>query len=204
MLDDTESINRVLDEWQAEIDHEENFRRLFQRYYHRLHRFFQTRHFSTDECDDLTQETFFRVYSGMGTFRGEARFETWLLQIAVNTYRQMLRRQSAQRRAGPHVSWERAGEQEQVEAGEDELDHLTSAWGPLDEVLEEERRRMLCEAIESLPEQMRQCVTLRVYQEMSYREIAAIMEVSVETVKSHLSQARQRLRERLAEYFSEG
>jgi RNA polymerase sigma-70 factor (ECF subfamily) len=58
-------------------------------------------------------------------------------------------------------------------------------------------------AMEELPEQMRKCVMLRVYQELSYQEIAVVLRLSVETVKTHLHQARQRLRIRLADYFGE-
>jgi RNA polymerase sigma-70 factor (ECF subfamily) len=60
---------------------------------------------------------------------------------------------------------------------------------------------VLREAIEKLPEQMRKCLMLRVYQEMKYREIATLLRLSPETVKVHLFQARRRLREDLGPYF---
>jgi RNA polymerase sigma-70 factor (ECF subfamily) len=62
---------------------------------------------------------------------------------------------------------------------------------------------VLRQAVEELPEQMRQCVSLQVYQELSYGQIAVAMQLSVETVKSHLHQARQRLKAKLASYFGE-
>jgi RNA polymerase sigma-70 factor (ECF subfamily) len=203
MTDEADSINRVVNDWQAGRDREENFRHLFERYYHRLHRFFQKRGFSTDEADDLTQETFFCIYSGLETFRREARFETWLFQIASNTYRQAERRQAAARRGGGSISPERSPGQPQTERDENVLNGLISTSGPLDEVLVAERQRVLTEAIEALPTQMRQCIILRGHQELSYREIALVMGISVETVKSHLFQARQRLREKLNDYLGE-
>jgi RNA polymerase sigma-70 factor (ECF subfamily) len=203
MTDNTESINRLLDQWQAGINREENFRRLFERYYGPVYRFFEKRNFLLEECQDLTQETFFCIYIGIATFRQEARFETWLFQIAANVYRAARRRRSADKRAGQHVSWESMTEQEQAALGSCEREGLGSALGPLDEVLEEERRQVVRQAIEELPEQMRQCVLLQVYQELSYREIAGTLQLSVDTVRTHLSQARRQLKEKLADYFDE-
>jgi RNA polymerase sigma-70 factor (ECF subfamily) len=94
-------------------------------------------------------------------------------------------------------------EQEQAALGSCEREGLGSALGPLDEVLEEERRQVVRQAIEELPEQMRQCVLLQVYQELSYREIAGTLQLSVDTVRTHLSQARRQLKEKLADYFDE-
>ena len=64
-----------------------------------------------------------------------------------------------------------------------------------------ERSRLLREALEELPPQMKKAVLLRVTGDMKYREIAEEMEVSIETVKAHLYQARQHLRDRLSDYF---
>jgi RNA polymerase sigma-70 factor (ECF subfamily) len=203
MPEETEFINRLLDQWQAGIDCEENFRQLFEKYYHRLFRFFEKRGFSVEESDDLTQETFFRIYTGLTTFRREAKFETWMFQIATNTYRQWRRRQLAHQRDGRPVSWESMAEQGRADLAEGQLDGSVIIPGPLDEVLADERQRVLQAAIEALPAQMRQCMSLRIYQELSYQEIAVAMQLSVETVKSHLHQGRQQLRKKLAEYYHE-
>jgi len=203
MTDKTEFINRIIEQWQAGINREENFRRLFERYYRPVYRFFEKRGFSVDDCHDLTQETFIRVYKGVETFRREARFETWLFQIAAHTFQKALRYQSARQRAGQHVSWEGTAEREQVGLNEGEPSMFSSKRSPIDEVLEKERAELLRRAVEQLPEQMRKCVMLRVDQELSYQEIAVVLRLSVETVKAHLHQARQRLKVKLAEYFAE-
>lgn len=203
MAEEAEPISHILAEWQAGIDREENFRRLFEGYYCPVYRFFEKRGFSVDECHDLTQETFFRVYIGMGTFRREARFETWLIQIAANTYQKELRRRSADKRAGYHVSLDRPTDDEEATQDGVEITNLASERGPLDEVLDKEQARVLREAIQELPEQMRKCVMLLVDQEMSYQEIAVLLRLSVGTVKAHLHQARQRLKVKLADYFGE-
>ena len=84
-----------------------------------------------------------------------------------------------------------------------------SAWesgetGPLDGVLADERSKKLRRAFEELPPQMRRCVMLRVDQDLKYREIAVQMDVSIDTVKAHLFQARQILKNKLGDYFNPG
>lgn len=72
---------------------------------------------------------------------------------------------------------------------------MSTRESPLDQALRSERREVLRRAIEELPDQMRRCTELRVYQDLSYREIAAVMRRSIETVKVHLFQARKKLKE---------
>jgi len=63
--------------------------------------------------------------------------------------------------------------------------------------------RLLSSALAQLPPQMRRCVELRFGQELKYREIAAVMKISVDTVKSHLFQAREHLRQIVGEHFAD-
>jgi RNA polymerase sigma-70 factor (ECF subfamily) len=69
----------------------------------------------------------------------------------------------------------------------------------LDGLIDEERRQALRGAVGELPEQMRDCLTLRLYHQLSYQEIAVIKKVSAETVKAHLARGRKRLQEALAD-----
>jgi RNA polymerase sigma-70 factor (ECF subfamily) len=71
----------------------------------------------------------------------------------------------------------------------------------LTDVLHQERLEKLRAAISGLPRQMQKCVVLRVYHDRSYREIADFLELSIDTVKAHLFQARKKLREMLEEDF---
>ena len=181
-----------------------SFRQVFERYQRPLWRFFARRGCSPAECDDLTQETFLRVYTGMDGFRGEARFETWLFRIAINSYRKSLRYGAAEMRSAHEVSLDGPEHGPHVEA--EAANGLLPAAdgqvaGPLGRVLEDERRRALAIAVTALPDQMRRCVLLRIYQDLPYKEIAAVMRVSIETVKAHLFQARKRLKDELAGHF---
>jgi len=193
--------NRLVIAWQEGDDREEIFRQLFHAYFRQVHAFFSRRGFPADLCQDLAQETFLKVHKGLPTFRREARFETWLFQIAANLYRNTLRSQSTQKREAQEVSLDEIAEHEPAcgclsTEGE-------SSEGPLAQVLTEEQARVLRSALEGLPTQMRRCVLLRVDQDLRYREIADLMRVSIDTVKAHLYQARQQLKGKLAGYFAD-
>ena len=167
---------------------------LFNRYYRPVVSFFLRKGFPLEESRDLAQETFLRVFKKWESFRGESSAETWIFQIAANLYKNTLRSQQTQKRDAQEVSLDSA--EGAVELGSEENDPLLS-------VLTQEETRLLRDALEGLPPQMRQAVFLRVDGDLKYREIADVMHVSIETVKAHLYQARQHLRDRLADYFTD-
>jgi len=168
---------------------------LFRRYHRPMVAYFVRRGFSVEESRDLAQETFLRVFKNMDSFRGESAVETWLFQIASNLYKNTLRSLQTQKRDAQEVSLD-GTEAAALERGSTERDALG-------DILAEERARRLRAALEDLPPQMRQAVYLRVDGDLKYREIAELMHVSIETVKAHLYQARQHLRDRLADYFTD-
>jgi RNA polymerase sigma-70 factor (ECF subfamily) len=165
---------------------EENFRLLCDLFHRPLYHFFSKRGLPAQDCLDLTQETFLGIYRGIGTFRRDARFETWLFKIATNSFRKRLRWGTADKRTGEEVPLE-ADPSGGTATGEG--------------MFQRERARLLRDAIERLPEQMRKCLILRVYHELKYREIGTVLRLSPETVKAHLFQARRRLQEELGDYF---
>ena len=194
------SGNRWVERWQEGIDPDESFRQIFHQYYRLVFSFFVKKGFSSEESNDLAQETFLRVHKSLGTFRREARFETWLFQVSANVYRNTLRSQSTRKRDAPEVSLDElidgpgGGEPGVPTTGEE---------GPLGSLLSGERSQVLHDALQDLPSQMRRCVILRVDRDLKYREIAELMRVSIDTVKAHLFQARQLLKVKLAEYFAD-
>lgn len=198
MPDRAALIQKIVEELQAGISMEENFRLLCETWNRPLYHFFSKRGFPPQDCLDLTQETFLGIYRGIGSFRRDARFETWLFTVATNAFRKRLRTGAADKRSGQEVS---------LEGGEDDrgLEDRVAADEPApgEAMLWKERARLLRDAIERLPEQMRKCLVLRVYHEMKYREIATVLKLSPETVKVHLFQARRRLQAELGDYFRE-
>jgi RNA polymerase sigma-70 factor (ECF subfamily) len=181
-----EPLESFVQRLRDDAGHEESFRALFDRFYGPLFRFFQKRGFSTEESQDLIQETFLRVYVGIADFRGESRGVHWLFRIAANTALKAVRHRTAAKRAGESVPLD--GE----EAG-------SEGSAPLRQLLDKERKERLAEAIERLPAQMRRCVRLRVLQDLDYGEIAEILQISPSTVKVQLFKARKRLQMELGD-----
>jgi RNA polymerase sigma-70 factor (ECF subfamily) len=195
----TEEIVRELKQGQ---DWEENFQVLFERYYDQLYRFFRRKGMLPEDCRDLTQETFFSVYKGFSELREESQFENWLYRIAMNVYINEIERRQAKKRAASHVPLE----EEWVRSQDLRLDAsqtVSPQANPMEAMLEKERKEKLHEALQELPPQMRHCVQLRVVKDIPTQEIAAIMGISVNTVKAHLHQARKVLKEKLSSYFGE-
>jgi RNA polymerase sigma factor (sigma-70 family) len=192
----SEIVRQILAEMQSGSAREEPFRRLVDLYYTPVYRVFAKRGFSPDDCLDLTQETFVGIYTGIGSFRREADFDTWLFKIAMNAFRKRLRWQKATKRRGEEVSID--GEDEDEAA---QLSLMCPEPAPAEAALRRERSRVLRGAMDKLPEQMRKCMVLRVEQDLTYREVAVVLRLSPETVKAHLFQARKRLQEMLGPYF---
>jgi RNA polymerase sigma-70 factor (ECF subfamily) len=191
----------VIREIKQGLNVETNFRWLFDRHYAQLLRFFRRKGFDPEICRDLTQDTFVSVYKGLKDLRQEEQFESWLFAIAHNTWCSLIESRAAQKRSATVLSLEGEGESDDrlpiaARLADPNADPLTVA-------LEKEKLEKLREAIVHLPKQMRHCAQLRVVHEMSYTEIAALMGISVNTVKAHLHQAQKALRAQLSSYFEE-
>jgi RNA polymerase sigma-70 factor, ECF subfamily len=167
------------------------FQRLFERYAVPVENFFLNRGFSPQESEDLTQETFFRVYRSIGAFRSDASFATWLFSIVKNVWKNELRKRYALKREADEVPLEALIREDGDEAVFTEPPDPEQ--GPLDQVLAGERERLLYRALDELPPKMRECALMRIAQDLKYREIAALLKVSIATVKSQLNAVKQRL-----------
>lgn len=178
------------------------FHRLHGRYEHAVAAFFVRRGFSTEEVRDLTQETFLRVFKHIEEIRNEAAEKRWLFTVATNVYRNELRRRGTEKRSAVVGSLDAAIEGgHQVERTV--LERNPSRQEPLDDLLAAERRGLLLQALDELPPRMRQCALMRLGQGRKYRDIAAALKISPETVKVQLHQARKRLALRLGDHFTE-
>jgi RNA polymerase sigma-70 factor, ECF subfamily len=180
---------------------EDNFHLLFDRHYAQILRFFRRKGFDTEDSRDLTQETFVSVYKGLKTLRQEEQFESWLFAIAHNVWCSLIESRTAQKRAATLLPLEGEGESDDRPSIGERLAGRDA--DPLTAALEKEKLEKLREALQHLPQQMRRCAQLRVVHDLSYVEIAALMGVSVNTVKAHLHQAQKALRTQLSSYFEE-
>jgi RNA polymerase sigma-70 factor (ECF subfamily) len=178
--------------FQTGDDREASFRFLFETYHRRVRAFFARRTRSADDCLDLTQETFLRVYKGLPAFRGDAPFGAWLYSIARNVH--LARSTRVRRRretSGLEIESVVAVRSEAVRP-DDPAALVVSPEG-LDGVLDAEQRRLLREAVARLPEQRRKCIVLWAYHGLTYEQIAVALRLALGTVKAHLAQARRQL-----------
>jgi len=194
------ALAAALADLRAGNDTEAAFRVVFDSFYRQVNGYFARRVAAAEDRLDLTQETFLRIYKGIDGFRGDSKLGTWVFRVARNTHLKWLERR---RRLGvtdfdpPAAADPGAGDEVHPGAVEGTQD-------PHRDLLRRERRARLREAILELPDQMRRCMILRVYQGMRYQEIAETMRLSIDTVKAHLFQGRKRLKARCAEVRSTG
>ena len=143
---------------------------------------------NTSEAEDLVQETCLRALRSMNGLRAEGSRKSWLFTILRNVWLNQLRHQ---RTAGKIVELDADGSQanEPVDRAPD----------PHTDYVSKVEREQVRIAIRELPAEFREIIILREYEELSYQEIAAILECPAGTVMSRLARARSRLRELLVE-----
>ena len=156
--------------------------------------FFERRGLSREDAQDLAQETFLRVRTGLDDLRAEEAIKSWVFTIATNIFRNRLRYQRADRRRGTVVPFS-SDPADPGGVDPDRAPELAEEPGQERSMLAAEDVEGVREAISSLPDRMRETFLLRFGQGRSYGEIAALMGVSVQGVKSQIHQARQRLRQ---------
>jgi RNA polymerase sigma-70 factor (ECF subfamily) len=145
-------------------------------------------------AEDLAQEVFLRVYRSRATYEASAKFTTWLYRIATNL-------------AVNHARDTRH-ERPEVQVSLDEPDQETGTTFELPDgtlnaeqvILRRERMRAIREKVESLPEQQKLAVIMHKYQQMDYKQIAAVLKKSESATKSLLFRAYETLREQLKEF----
>jgi RNA polymerase sigma-70 factor (ECF subfamily) len=146
---------------------------------------------SNSDVEDIAQQVFIRVWKSAGRYVARAKFTTWLLKITRNLVFNELRR--TKRHAQVSI---------QIEPGAEEIPlRDEAARAPDVSLLEAELQQAIEQAIMQLPESQRMALVLRRYQDMSYEQIAEVLDLSVPAVKSVLFRARTELRERLRGYL---
>lgn len=146
---------------------------------------------SREELADIAQDVFLLVYRSLSSFRGESQFGTYLTRI---TLRHCWREAKRRRRRGAAVVSYDADEQavetmRERAAGNERTDR---------EVIAQERRGAVAEALGRLSEEFRTVLLMRIVEELPVEQVAEILQVSTGTVKSRLHRAREKMRELLA------
>jgi RNA polymerase sigma-70 factor (ECF subfamily) len=146
---------------------------------------------SNSDVEDITQQVFIRVWRSAGRYVARAKFTTWLLKITRNLVFNEMRRTKRH----PHVPVQIDPEAEELPLKDETTETPDAA------LLQTELQRAIESAITQLPETQRMALVLRRYEDLSYEEIAGILELSLPAVKSLLFRARTELRERLENYL---
>jgi RNA polymerase sigma-70 factor (ECF subfamily) len=165
------------------------FRILVDRYRVRLYRFIQRFTNDAEDARDVTQDVFLKVYGALDSFDSRYKFSTWLFRIAGNAAIDHLRRRRI--RALPlDLPPDEEGSERRVDPKETRPD-------PYEDLARRRLRTALDAAIERLPDDYRELISLRHYGELPYEEIAELKGMPLGTVKNKLFRARQALRDLL-------
>jgi len=141
------------------------------------------------EAEDIAQEAFIKAFRALPSFRGESAFYTWLYRIAANTAKNVL--VSSRRRLVDYNL--------DLQDPEDYAAQVLLKDGDTPEgmLLTEEIRHTVTEAMQQLPDDLREAITLRELEGLSYEEIAEVMECPVGTVRSRIFRAREAIDKKL-------
>jgi RNA polymerase sigma-70 factor (ECF subfamily) len=154
------------------------------------------------DAADTTQDVFLKVFRGMRHFNGQSSLKTWIYRIAVHEASN--RRRWWFRHKSRETSMEPVQPETDCGPARGLIDMLVDeSDSPFDEVARAEIRQRVEEELRKVPEPYRTAIVLRDLEEMSYEEIADVMQVSLGTVKSRITRGREALRQRLADYISE-
>jgi len=192
MTERKEEASELVRKIKQGLDRDANLRRLCELYFASVDLFFLRQGVQQKDREDLTQNVFLNVCKSIESLREEDRFEGWLFTSARNVFLTYVAQVKSH---GRQVSLEEnpLGLEDPLPLDERLADPGST---PLDKILEREKVDALHQACGSLPEQQRRCLELKL-RGLSYKAISALLNIDVETVRSHLYEARKSLREKL-------
>ena len=155
-------------------DHDITFNELVLQNHQRIYGLFRRMVSNHEEADDLTQDTFIKVYKKLAAFKHQSSLSTWIYRIAVNTGLNHLRKMKSRQFIG--------------------LDNVANIKDPDNSNNSREQRVILNKAIAKLPSKQQMVVLLRSFQELPFKEIAAIMDSTENAAKVNFSHAIVRLK----------
>jgi RNA polymerase sigma-70 factor (ECF subfamily) len=153
------------------------------------------------DAADTTQDVFLKVFRGIKHFHGESSLKTWIYRIALHEAAN--RRRWWFRHKAKETSIEPENETSSLAENTIQMALTDHAQSPFESVAHREVQQRVEQELRKVPEPYRTTLILRDLEEMSYEEIAEVLEVSLGTVKSRLTRGREALRQRLAPYVRE-
>ncbi len=170
------------------------FELLVVKYQRRIERLIARMVRDVDLVEDIAQETFIRAYRALPKFRGESAFYTWLYRIAVNTAKKAMARLQ---RDPLLTEAAMGGRDDEGEEGSLVENEITNGETPESLMASRQIADTVNAAIEALSDDLRQAITLREIEGMSYEEISELMNCPIGTVRSRIFRAREAIATRL-------
>lgn len=167
---------------------EQAYESLLQRYQHPVYNLVSRLMNDPADASDVVQEVFLKVFRSVGQFRGGSTLKTWIYRIAVNEAHNHHRWFNRHRR--PEIGFRSTEDA----AGPNEKNFVDPGRSPFDLAANQETRAIVEDALAKLNPKFRAAVVLRDIEDLSYEEIAVVLEVSLGTVKSRILRGRECLR----------
>ena len=145
------------------------------------------------DAEDTAQEVFIALFRSINDFDGQSKLSTWIYRIAINKSLEQLRKQKAKKRFGFLSSL--FGQEDQLESAHSDFDH------PGIKLENKERASVLFGHIEKLPEAQRNVFLLHKLEDMSYKEIAQVLNTTLSSVESLMFRAKKNLQKSLKDYY---
>ncbi|MEQ1804231.1 MAG: RNA polymerase sigma factor RpoE [Burkholderiaceae bacterium] len=169
------------------------FEMLVVKYQRRIERLIGRMVRDVDLIPDIAQETFIRAYRAIPQFRGESAFYTWLYRIAVNTAKKAL----MELKRDPTVTESALASRDDDDETSRVENELSDGETPEGLLASKQIAAAVNSAMQALSEELRQAITLREIEGLSYEEIAELMNCPIGTVRSRIFRAREAIAERL-------
>lgn len=147
-----------------------------------------------DDVDDLVQETFIKAFSALNTFQYGYSFSSWIYRIASNNCIDFLRKK--------RFTMVSISSQYDDSDEDHEIEIKDNSYQPDISLMNDEKKQLLLDAIEKLPENYREIIKMRHEEDMDYKEISDKLNLPLGTVKAHLFRARKILFEELKKHVS--
>lgn len=173
---------------QIQAGDQEAFARLVQTYQKPVYNLCLRMVSNPTDAEDLAQEAFLKAWRGLSFYKFESSFSTWLYRLTSNVCIDFLRQQKRKNTVSLTVMEEEENR---------ELEVYDPAPVPEEEAIDSENRQAVADAMAQLEEEYRLVLSLRVVEELSYEQIADVLDLKVGTVKSRLARARDKLRKLL-------
>lgn len=150
---------------------------------------------SKADAEDLAQDVFLEIFRTAVNFRGDSKISTWLYRIATNRSLNLIRNNKRKRFFQSIEETFTGGRNRASEISENRADQ------PDQNITDQQRSDLLHRAIDRLPEKQRIAFTLNKYEELSYQQIAEVMEISLASVESMIHRAKKNLQEQLLDCY---